>query len=433
VNVLLLHGAQREGAVASGTERRAIKWALDASPDILVEDRLVRYNQAMSGLEDAFASGDFDVVLLLNVDVDGLAESTWKALAAWVGRGGGLGMLGGFHSFGPGGFANSPLAGLLPISMNLNERQPFGEPPRKDVHLEGEVRMQPVPLYADHWIIDLGGEQDTLAAWSALPPLLGANRFDRGALKASATVLLETADRARRPLLAVQPYEAGRALAFAGDSTSRWRRYGQGDALRRFWRQLVLWLARKDQADEGEVWLRLDERRHLPGAQITFAVGANTPEGEAAPDPRFDVVVRTPGGRDVPVRIERRGEQELGTFQQTEEAGDYTIQVTARSGEATLGEAEGRFLVVDQDIELDNPIADVDLMVGLAEITAQAGGEAIAPEELPALVARLADRTVELDEEIIRRVPLYDNWPFFLLFVGAIGCEWYLRKKWGLV
>jgi hypothetical protein len=27
----------------------------------------------------------------------------------------------------------------------------------------------------------------------------------------------------------------------------------------------------------------------------------------------------------------------------------------------------------------------------------------------------------------------WDTWPFFVLFVGLISVEWYLRKKWGLV
>ena len=129
----------------------------------------------------------------------------------------------------------------------------------------------------------------------------------------------------------------------------------------------------------------------------------------------------------------QRGQEHQGTFAETQAAGDYTIRVRAAANGQALGEAEGRFLVVDQDIELDNPIADVDVMAGLAAATAEAGGEALAPEALPALFDRLAEQTIELQEPLIRRVPLYDNWPFFLLFVGVIGVEWFLRKKWGLV
>jgi hypothetical protein len=441
VRVLLLHGAQREGAVASGTERRAIKWALDASPDIMVEDRLITYENDPVNLADRFEPGELDVLLLLNVDFNGLTRESWQAVAEWVERGGGLGMLGGYHSFGPGGFATSPLDGLMPVAMNRTERQPFGddEPPRKDVHLVGEIRMKPSQQGMNHWIMDLGTEQSTDAEWAELPPLLGANLFDRRQLKAGASLLAEADDPVGHPLLVTSIYSGGRVLAFAGDSTGRWRRHGHGDALRRFWRQAVLWLAKKDQSEEGEVWLRLDERRVPPGAAVSFAVGANTPEGEPVTDASFEVVVTTPdqpavgARREVPVAVTRRGAMYLATFPDTQEAGDYAIRVTARAGAQTLGSAEGRFLVVDQDIELDNPIADVDLMASLAETTAEAGGQALAPEELPALFARLAERTTELDVPIVRRVSLYDNWPFLLLFVAVIGVEWFLRKKWGLV
>lgn len=434
VNVLLLHGAQRPGAVASGTERRAIKWALDASPDIMVEDRLVTYEGDPADLASRFQPGELDVLLLLNVDVNGLTQSTWQAVAEWVAAGGGLGMLGGFHSFGPGGFADSPLDGLLPISMSRNERQQlFDDEPRNDVHLEGEVRMEPTQQGMRHWIMDLGAEKPTDQAWAELPPLLGANRFDPRRLKVNAMPIAAADDAQRHPLLVVSSYGTGRVLAFAGDSTGRWRRYGYGDALRRFWRQAVLWLARKDESEEGEVWLRLDERRVPPGAEVALAVGANTPEGEPVPNPDFQVVVATPDGREVPVDISRRGGAHVATFPDTQAAGDYRARVTAHHNGQILGTAEARFLVVDQDIELDNPIADVDLMAGLAETTAESGGEAIAPEELPALFERLAERTEELEVPIVRRVSLYDNWPFLLLFVGVIGVEWFLRKKWGLV
>ena len=38
-------------------------------------------------------------------------------------------------------------------------------------------------------------------------------------------------------------------MAFAGDSTWHWWMHGFEAAHKRFWRQIVLWLARKDQAD----------------------------------------------------------------------------------------------------------------------------------------------------------------------------------------
>lgn len=113
--------------------------------------------------------------------------------------------------------------------------------------------------------------------------------------------------------------------------------------------------------------------------------------------------------------------------------GDYVIAVTARQGTEVIGTAEARFLVPDQDLELDRPAAEPTLMAQLAEMTKGAGGAALAPEELPDLLKRLADEPPELKEEVIARVTYWDTWPFFLLFVGLLGSEWFLRKRWGLV
>ena len=52
-------------------------------------------------------------------------------LAEAVNHGAGLIMLGGFHSFGPGGYGETPLADVLPVVMDRLERQSFDEPIRE--------------------------------------------------------------------------------------------------------------------------------------------------------------------------------------------------------------------------------------------------------------------------------------------------------------
>jgi hypothetical protein len=72
-------------------------------------------------------------------------------------------------------------------------------------------------------------------------------------------------------------------------------------------------------------------------------------------------------------------------------------------------------------------------MAQLAEMTAAAGGKALAPEELPTLLATLAAEPPKLHEEVVAKTTYWDTWPFFLVFVALLGTEWYLRKRWGLV
>ncbi|OHB71130.1 MAG: hypothetical protein A2V70_14310 [Planctomycetes bacterium RBG_13_63_9] len=95
-----------------------------------------------------------------------------------------------------------------------------------------------------------------------------------------------------------------------------------------------------------------------------------------------------------------------------------------------MGSARARFLVFDQDLELDNAAADAASLESLATMT---DGESLAPEQLPDLIRRLARRTSDLEIEQETKASFWDTWPFFLVLVGLLGIDWYLRKRWGLV
>jgi hypothetical protein len=119
-----------------------------------------------------------------------------------------------------------------------------------------------------------------------------------------------------------------------------------------------------------------------------------------------------------------------GTVLETGPAGDYTLEVTAAHPGDTLGTARARFLVFEQDLELNNPAADVGALESLAAMTA---GKRIGPEELPSLLAEIKAGTKELEVETQSKKELWDKWPFFITFVVLLVVEWYLRKRWGLV
>jgi hypothetical protein len=343
-------------------------------------------------------------------------------------------MAGGFHSFGAGGFRSTPLVDVLPIRMGPAERQNFGEPIRPDMHTSGQVRLQPTRAGSEHWILDLGRGTNNLDTWAKLPPLAGANRFERQSIKrGTARVLAETDGPERLPLLVTGDWGSGRVLAFAGDSTWRWRTYGFEEELKRFWRQVVLWLAKKDQATEGEVWIELAQRRISPGDEVRFTVGARSPEGQSVDEAHFTAELQFADEEPTPLEISRRGGAWVGAAGPLRTPGDFTIRASARTEQQSLGTAQARFLVLDQDIELDNPVADPDLLENLARMTAEVGGRSLPPEGLPELIDELAGRSAELEEKFVRKLTLWDNWPVLLLFVGVVGTEWFLRKKWGLV
>ncbi|MCI0334539.1 MAG: glutamine amidotransferase [Planctomycetes bacterium] len=460
INVLYLVGTKRVGG-GPGQEQRFVRAALAQSPDIVVERRLINYEPPEADLVDAIRDAKPDVIILDDVDARGLNAASWKAMAERVRAGAGLMMLGGYHSFGPGGHRETPLTDVLPVNLGPAQRQGFGEPLREDVHLPGPVRMRPAaPLGTRHPVMRVdvaagGPPADsptgrppvaTDAIWEQLPALDGANRIGRSELKPNAQVLAEADDAARHPLLVAGQSGDGRVLAFAGDSTWRWPMGGFGEAHRRFWRQAVLWLAKKDEQTEGRVWIRLAGRRVMRGTRVDFGMGAEDAQGAPIETAQFEVKVTTPDGADevvrptrgavsprLPTESRRDSATWAATFRETAKPGDYRITVTAKDGANVLGTAEARFLVPDQDLELDRPAAEPSLMAQLAEMTKSAGGAALAPEELPDLLKRLADKPPELKEEVVAKITYWDTWPFFLTLVGLLGVEWFLRKQWGLV
>jgi uncharacterized membrane protein len=435
VKILYLAGAGRVGGFP-GIEPRFVRTALAANPDFNIENIVINYVPNEVDLRDKLRDEKYDVILLGDVDVNGLSARSWSEMAKMVERGAGLAMLGGYHSFGPGGFANSPLQDVLPIEMSRTERQSFGDVHRKDVHVPGPIKMLPIPIGGElHPILRMkeGTTAANMAIWEELPPLDGANKLDRVRMKNIAQAIAEGNDSARSPLLIVTPYGDGRSAALAVDSTWHWQMEGFEDVFRRFWRQLVLWLAKKDETAGEQVWVRLDQRRFQQGSRVDFKLGAEDAQGGALDSAEFAVQVEKPDGTSEAVRVSRNGAIATGSFSATEKPGDYRIVVAARDKGETVGTASARFSISDQDVELDQPAAEPMLLASLARETAESGGAGLAPEELPDLLEKLKERADEFEEEIVETVTLWDSWPMLLTFAGLLSTEWFLRKRWGLV
>lgn len=431
VKVLQLVGTQRIGG-QPGVEQRFVRSSLAASPDVVVTRRVFNYRRDELDLTLDLRTTPPDVFLIDNLDSRALNRTTWQAIAERVQAGTGLMMQGGHHSFGPGGFGRNVLAAVLPVGIGPAERQRFGEPPRTDVHVEGPLKVTPT-LFGRRSPILRIGDRVTDELWTALPPLEGANRFDPSLLKPNAGVLLETTDGKKWPILVRGQAGEGRTLALAVDSTWRWPMRGQVDAHRRFWRQAMLWLAKKDDTTDSPVRVKLASRRVPRGAPLEFTATAKLADERPADNLRFQATVTQPDGSTVDTPLPRGVASVSGTFAAADQAGDYRVTVSVLNGDKKLGTASARFLVPDLDLELDNPAAEPALLAQMAATTSAFGGRALAPEELPDLLAQLAAAPAETSEDVVARITHWDTWPFFLLMVALLGVEWWLRKRWGLV
>lgn len=428
LRVLYLEGTLR-------SESRFLRQSLADSADIELDylwlDPRLRDRWPVD-LEERLTDARYDVFLLGDLDSTALGETNLQLLAEAVEAGKGLVLLGGYHSFGPGGYRDTPLADVMPILMDRFERQDFDAPIREDLHVPGPLSMRPI---RDHPIVRLADNQQNASVWERLPPLTGANRFT-GVKDAAGTMVIAESDEGE-PLLVVGEPGRGRVAAMAADSTWRWWMLGHQGAHQRFWRQMILWLVRRDDLEQNEVWIQLAQRRYYPGGRVTFLAGARSPSGAPLEQAVLEAQLIGPDGDRRPLRLVRDAEQWRGAIDAVTEPGEYVIEISGEQEGEPIGSAQGEFLVFDHDVELANPAADHGQLARLSAVTREAGGRLIAPEELPSLLEELRDRPPELEIEVQTRWQLADTsgdaWGLLLVFVGLLGAEWALRKRWAMV
>ncbi|MFI4876749.1 MAG: glutamine amidotransferase [Blastopirellula sp. JB062] len=422
-----------EGRVVDRFEQKFLRRAIASSADMQIDfqwiDRRRRSNWPVD-LTKQIEEGKYDVFIIGDLDSSALNDATLSLLAKQVEEGKGLMMQGGFHSFGAGRYQRTPLADVLPVTINRFEGQDFDAPIREDLHVSGPLSLRPAQ---PHYLTTIAVLTENDAAWRTLPPLRGANHFE--GIKPRAQVLIETDSNA--PILVAGEYGLGRVLAFAVDGTWRWSLVGKADLHKRFWRQCILWLAKKEELERRDVYVELPQRRFPPQSQFTFNAGARDAAGDVLADATFQASLVGPDGTKSSLRLSPSEEGVIGTVETGDAAGDYRIEVTALRDGKSLGVGTGRFFVADQDLELADPSAKPSQMASLAAITASAGGRAWAAEQLPELIEMVKESPPETEIEVQTKwtwpESARDAWLNLILLVSLLGGEWYLRKRWGMV
>ena len=359
----------------------------------------------------------FDVVILGDLPAGALPRGTVERLAGRV-RAGDMSVLtvGGLDAYGPGGWAGTALADLLPFAVRPSDGQ-----------VKGPMPFRPTPEGREHFVFR--SDEADAPGFDDLPPLAGASAV--GDVRPGARLLAEA--EGGTPLLAVRTLGDGRVAAATFDTTWQWAlapaETGGPAMHRRLWRRLVLWLARRDGRPHDDLWVVTDRAQYVladpdrpPEAEVTVGV-----RGEVPPQVRLEGPVPAPvplARRDGtgPGRSEWRGRVPL-----TEPGACTVVAEATVAGEAKR--VETHLSVREQDFELSDLLADAERLGRIAE----AGGGSCRPlDRLPDLLTSLAASLEPREVPTERRARLARGRPFLAVFVALLAAEWMVRRRWGL-
>ena len=379
---------------------------------------------------DAFEPGNFDIYIIGDLDADAIGSQQLEQLAETIAAGAGLITLGGYQTYGAGGYATSPLADAIPVKMDQSRRRSGDTSTAdRDDQLTGEISIRPARR---HPIINLGGD-NPLQIWQQLPPMIGANRLIGPKIAPGVEVLLENSDG--QPLMVVGQYGRGRTAALGFDSTWRWWRGGNRDAHRRFWRQLMLWLLSRQESGD-KIVIEIDSQRFASDEPIQFRAQLQS-IGDTSPQVDLYADLVDSNNRTKELEFTRDSDASGIRGQLPKMApGFYRLRVRPEQESESLPAVEKAFQVIDESRELASPMADPSLLRQLAGITSEQGGAAFEPDDIDALVETVKNRRRDSESPIVEKFRLGDGpvsgWILFTLFAGALSAEWLLRRRWGL-
>jgi hypothetical protein len=362
-----------------------------------------------------------------------------------------------------------PIEEILPVTL---------EGPRDKEPDNVRYTVVPEPQHQDKYITKLGGTVDeSLQLWDRLntPFKIGnrptsarftsLNRFTPRQVKPGATTYLWATDGTaavdlKKPPAPARQYpllvgtqfgdqNKSRVLVFAAQDTNLWMTLGatptrEGKQLHsRFWRQLVLWLAKQDEEDAA-AWVRPEFPRLAVGAKQNLRFGLKGPNGAVVTEPKFDVRVIAPGtapetATPLAQTIGSAGEP-LAEYT-PRAAGEYIVKLvaTGKANETEVkGEATARFIAYPEvSDELQRAAADHDF---LRKLSTSGGGQFHRIEDLPTFLTELKNQPLDT---IKPKPKYYPDWrrdnskgflpTWLIVFAALLLTEWGLRRWWGMV
>ncbi|MEM8864469.1 MAG: hypothetical protein AAGF31_02850 [Planctomycetota bacterium] len=364
--------------------------------------------------------GEYDVVLLIDLDPRLVARSFWPTLRAFVGdQGGGLALIAG-PRYLPGGYRDlADFAALYPADLS-------GAGVGEAVTSRG-FRVAPTPIGLGRAALQLADDAaSTSRVWRGLPELYWYAEL--GPLKPAAQVFAAHPTAASptgqpAPLIVTQYFGAGQVLVHAVDSTYRWRRRVGDVYFARYWVQTIRALARgRLAASETGVELTVDRRRYELGEPIRLRLRM----GSASADQQsLDVLLQPKSGPQQTITLTRSADAR-GVYQTTLDS------LPVGTYEALLAESVTGDGAVTATFEVTPPPGEfARLEMAAAEMQAAAErsrGKFFTLDQADELLAGLP-RARRVPIESLPPVELWNRWWMLAAICGCLTTEWILRKR----
>jgi len=377
---------------------------------------------------DEATLNQFDVFIIGDLDSSFLSSSQQEAIVNRVKNGGGLIMLGGYHSLGPGGYGNTPIGKILPVELGDREIGQITDPFLPELTPDGRQH----PIFAN--IARFFPTSGTVAADQQLPPLDGCTRV--GQAQAAATVLAICPVTAERTaVVAVMPVERGRTAVFTGDTTRKWQQVprvlDQESPFLQFWGQFVRWAAGRSEQIEAKasVTAATDKAAYEPDEAIQLSAVVRDQRGEGTDKAKVTATIRAASGAfDKVTLVSTPGPG--GHYSASYEPRFHgTLEVEVQA------ELENEKLVAEKIVvEVGRPYLEFEKLdldeKTLTQIASDTGGRYAHISAADHLIDQL--NQAERKKRIYIEQPLF--WPplFWAMFVTVLTTEWVLRRRFQL-
>jgi len=321
--------------------------------------------------------------------------------------------------------SNTVLEKLLPWKELLPVEVPSRLIPRENVmaKLTAGGQLHPVTRLTEN-------RQNLLSLWQDLPPV---ESFGQG-LKfrpGNRVLLTEAGDESSSgsPLLVASVQKETKSLLLAAADFAGWHLQLQDDPNRdtffqTFIERAVKWLANRE--DIQRVQIRPAKKVFSAGEAVTFSGQVLDEFYHPLDDAEVEIVIQGEGIKRSDVLMAQ------GSYYQYQASGlapgTYSYRLTARRNGEEIGRAEGKIVVEELELEMQELQANPALM---REIALRSGGRFWSARQL---VKQL--KTFRFKQQVhfskVEHI-LWNKGYWLVLLVLLLSIEWFLRKRWGLL